>query len=197
MAEQRELQKQIYRCIRINNVKRLKQAIDALDPRDVNFSLDDLHPLAEAAMEGKTEIVKVLLRFGADPNMENPSKMGGTALHWAATYAQNDVIRLLLDAGADINARNNAGYTPLHLCLARHWHDGLRLFDPHCPDAATADAMVYAMVELLLQKGAAAFIAVDGETAFTCACREWDPSVAELFRQYCPSEEFMDAWIDN
>jgi len=36
-------------------------------------------------------------------------------MHWAARNGHGEVVRLLLEAGADRDARDNGGWTPMHL----------------------------------------------------------------------------------
>jgi ankyrin repeat protein len=64
-------------------------------------------------------IVKVLLSFGANPNIENYS--GYTPLHYAAlTPNSENSILALLDAHANPNAQlNSMNYTPLHFAATQ------------------------------------------------------------------------------
>jgi uncharacterized protein len=70
-------------------------------------------------------VVKVLLSYGADPNlatkpgvetgafMRDCRTTGETPLHRAAAFGESETIKLLLDAGAVIDARDANGDTPL------------------------------------------------------------------------------------
>lgn len=76
-------------------------------------------------------VVKILLAAGADPNratlpgrdtgsfMRDARTKGETPFHRAAAFADAETIRLLLDAGARLEARDEAGDTPLSWAS---WH---------------------------------------------------------------------------
>ena len=52
-----------------------------------------------AAASGRTDLVKMVLRAGADPNARQMA--GYTALHAAAAHDNVEMVQALLDAGAD------------------------------------------------------------------------------------------------
>ena len=64
--------------------------------------------LMDAAKEGHTEIVKVLIVAGADM-----TKYGDTALMFALGHTET--ASALIEAGADVNAKHEDGFTPLLL----------------------------------------------------------------------------------
>ena len=66
-------------------------------------------PLIWASVKGNDAAIRLLLDYGADPNMAG--RMKQTPLHIARS---SQVVRTLLDDGADIEARDTAGRTPLH-----------------------------------------------------------------------------------
>ena len=71
-------------------------------------------PVADAAMHGDVETIRVLLRDGVDANTAQGDGM--TALHWTAVNGDLDTSRMLLYAGANLSAITRLGhYTPLHL----------------------------------------------------------------------------------
>ena len=76
----------------------------------------DKHPLARAVRKGDTDLVRMCLSAGSNPNMHTSS--GGTPLHRAAARGLVDIARLLLEHGADVNAPNPKSITPLHLAAA-------------------------------------------------------------------------------
>gem|GEM_PF-1314161 len=64
-----------------------------------------------AALWGDVEIVEVLLKRGADPNVKDDN--GQTPLHIAAQEGHVDVVRVLLERGADPRIADNGGHIPL------------------------------------------------------------------------------------
>ena len=118
--------------------------------------------LLEAARDEAAEVVRALVRDGADVNAARGDGM--TALHFAAERGHADVARALIDAGAAVDAGTRIGrYAPLHLA-ARGGHGPV--------------------VALLLEAGADANAATtnSGVTALHLAAASVDgrPAVAAL-----------------
>ena len=63
-----------------------------------------------AAARGDDKVLKTLLKYGADPNIQDGQ--GSSPLHHASNVA---CISLLVEFGANIDASNSFGHTPLHL----------------------------------------------------------------------------------
>lgn len=124
---------------------------------DPNLALSDtgetsLHAAVSATRPATDLVVEVLLAAGADPNsatipdretgcfVRDTRTKGETPLHRAAAFCSVAAIRMLIDAGATVDARDEAGDTPLSWAS---WHRRpsavLRLlcFPPHAlhPDA--------------------------------------------------------------
>lgn len=68
--------------------------------------------LVQAAMQGKTEMLKTLLSKGADVNAKD-QKYQSTALMWAAHNGHTDVVRILIEKGAAIDEKGKEGETAL------------------------------------------------------------------------------------
>lgn len=74
--------------------------------------------VVEAAMQGRRDTVRTLLKDGADVNAAQGDGM--TALHWAAMKNDVELAQMLVYAGANVRATTRlGGYTPL-LLAAKH-----------------------------------------------------------------------------
>lgn len=83
-------------------------------------------PLIEAAKEGQTGVVRLLLRRGAEISANDIS--GNTALHYAATGGYEELSSLLLSNGADVSRAGELGMRPF-MVASKKGHIGvLRLF---------------------------------------------------------------------
>jgi len=75
----------------------------------------DSYAWRPAAMVASTDVARILLEHGADPNWRNEA--GNTPIHSAITSRlvldPAKFIQLLLDFGADVSIRNREGRTPL------------------------------------------------------------------------------------
>lgn len=59
------------------------------------------------------QIVRLLVRAGADPSFRSPGRCEETPLHWAASTDDVDVATALIDGGADIDVPGGSIGTPL------------------------------------------------------------------------------------
>eukprot|EP00475_Leptophrys_vorax_P029047 TRINITY_DN4237_c0_g1_i7.p1 TRINITY_DN4237_c0_g1~~TRINITY_DN4237_c0_g1_i7.p1 ORF type:complete len:244 (-),score=55.52 TRINITY_DN4237_c0_g1_i7:60-791(-) len=66
-----------------------------------------------ASSKGFEEIVQILLKGGADPNIRD--RAGSTALHRAASKGHVSVGKHLVAAKCELELADEEGYTPLHL----------------------------------------------------------------------------------
>jgi uncharacterized protein len=72
-------------------------------------------PLQSAAAAGHVNIVEMLLKYRADPNVQGQG--GYTPLHAAAQNGDLKTVRALLYGGADMTLRSNDGKTSLDLAV--------------------------------------------------------------------------------
>lgn len=96
-------------------IERLVSATNDLS----HVSKDGVPMLYFAAYSNNQETVKLLLKYGADPNQISTTGYRGTVL--TGVCAKNgprnpDIVRMLLEAGANPNQPDKDGYTPLHYC---------------------------------------------------------------------------------
>jgi ankyrin repeat protein len=83
-------------------------------------------PIADAAMRGDREAVRMLLTRGEDVNAAQGDGM--TALHWAAMSGDVDLLQMLIHAGANIKATTRlGGFLPLHLAARANQREALAL----------------------------------------------------------------------
>lgn len=88
-----------------------------------------------AAAGHRTELVKLLLAQGADPNAAHNHR-SGAPLHYAADGCVGDpeynskqqlqTLRALLDAGAKVNMQDKNGATPLHRAVRTRSSDAVK-----------------------------------------------------------------------
>lgn len=129
-------------------------------------------PVADAAQEGDTEQVRMLLRDGADVNAAQSDGM--SAMHWASVNDAPDMIAVLAYAGANLEATTRlGGYTALHLAAREGSTNALAALveagaDPHTLTTTGVTALHFAAasgrttaIQSLLQGGAS----VDAPTA--------------------------------
>ena len=121
-------------------------------------------PLHDAALDGQTGAVELLIAKGADFDAENNS--GDTSLHMAAFNGHMAAAQLLIAKGANVNSQNHIGVTPLHyaalngrtavaeLLIAKGGSLEARNKDGLAPLHLAASAGRVAVAELLVAKGA-------------------------------------------
>ncbi|HST24823.1 MAG TPA: ankyrin repeat domain-containing protein [Gaiellaceae bacterium] len=137
-------------------------------------------PLYTAAAQGEVELVALLLRAGADPNLRSAGEQEGTPLCAAACHGHGEIVRLLLGKGADPNLAEDEWWTPLrwaaaqgHAEVARTLLDGAANPDLGAPLAEAARRGSLAVARTLLAHGAdPSETDPDGRTALEIA-EDW------------------------
>ena len=79
------------------------------------FIFTGISPLFLAARGGNIDLVRVLLRHGANVNSVGAAQQIAP-LHWAAHKEHSDIAMLLIEFGANVQLKDKEGRTPL--CLA-------------------------------------------------------------------------------
>jgi hypothetical protein len=92
-------------------------------------------PLTAAAESCNTEMVKLLLKKGADVNSRE--NCGESALFLASVNGCVETVRELLEKGANPNIEDNVGLTPLTAALIGDW-----IFIEHPRRETVADSRV-------------------------------------------------------
>ena len=91
---------------------------------NVEITLSPWHystPLMEAAKGGHKEVIRALLKAGAEVN--KTVKQGISPLHKAAEFGHIDAVKLLLESGADPDKASSSGATSLELALKNGHRD--------------------------------------------------------------------------
>jgi ankyrin repeat protein len=99
-------------------------------------------PFLRAALSGDTTTMRLLLRYGADPNLATPAGttplMAAAGVNWVVqqTYTESpqavlDAVKLCLDLGNDINATNSMGLTALLGAANRGSNDVIQFLAAH------------------------------------------------------------------
>ena len=116
----------------ISNLARKPELVNA-------YSEDGFQPLGLAAYFGRIEIVKYLLKAGAEVNSPSRNSLGVTPLQSAVAGRHLEITSLLLEAGASPNVCERGGYTPLHTAVMNGDMDIVRklIFNGANVDAAS------------------------------------------------------------
>lgn len=106
----------------------LNQEADKLELLINDFSFDEINsvylgmtPVMLAASLGKSEVINLLLRHGADPNVRGSDNR--TALQYAAEQNRIASAKLLLAGGADINGTDDTNLSPLIMAVDRDFDE--------------------------------------------------------------------------
>jgi cytohesin len=154
--------------------------------------------LHEAILHGQTDLVRVLLEGGADPNRQSPE--GSTPLDDACLKGEKEIVSLLIAHGAKVGVRNKSGATPLHDAALGGNRDVIQLLLEHGAEIDARDQesgaspLFYAAswgreeaVETLLSRGADPGLPNRrGQTPFEAARENDHKEVADLLRRHMP-----------
>lgn len=102
----------VHLAVKKNNINILKQlfAYGGVDVNAIELPLiGGQTALHHACNSQSTEIVRLLLENGANPNIKSKSAIGETPLHLVCKLGSVYLTRMLLDAGADPDVKDNFG----------------------------------------------------------------------------------------
>jgi len=105
----------------IDNLLKPKSEKNILKYLTKLYQMEKDEKLFDASIEGQLDIVKLLIKAGADINAKN--EYGDTPLIVASRYNQMDIVKLLIKAGADINIKNKGGNTALMIAFRYGYED--------------------------------------------------------------------------
>lgn len=126
------------------------------------LSSHGFYPLGIASHFGKEDIVRILLRNGANPNSSSQNGYQVFPIHSALSNGQNTIAKMLIEAGAEVNVLQSSRVSPLHLAAQQGNID---------------------MIIVLLEHGANIAIRNDfGQTASDMAAEKGFPEIAEILK---------------
>ena len=133
--------------------------------------------LIDAAKNGDTNMVELLLDKVADINVKENNGARRNALIYATDRGYIDIVQLLLDKGADINVHDIYDATPLIIATENEDKE---------------------MVKLLLDKGANTNIQEsDGYTAFSTAVENGSADIVKLLEPHISSTKIQRIFRDR
>ena len=107
--------------IAIGDINSVKKYIE--DGFDVNRVNNHGHQvLMIAAHQGHIDIVKLLIKHGANVNAKHKIS-GNTALIGAVFQGQKEMIKYLIEAGANLDEKNNQDQTALQMAISQDHHE--------------------------------------------------------------------------
>jgi|GEM_PF-5470740 len=113
-------------------------------------SLGHKTPLHIAAKYGHIEIGKLLIAYGADPNILDAGKC--TPLHWSASKGDAEFIELLLQNKAIVNAKDLANSTPIHESIKNHHIESVKVLLRHKCELDIVDLSGMSAIDLAKAK---------------------------------------------
>lgn len=126
------LNQDLLKAIRNKNARRVEMLINR--GANPNTMIDGSRsPLIFAVAAKSPEVVRVLVRAGANLNYEMPAN-GPTALRLAVGMEQKEIVELLCEAGAAVNAANQDGNAALHMAVEDKKFDLVHILVKHGAD---------------------------------------------------------------
>jgi excisionase family DNA binding protein len=150
-------------------IGRARQKLNA--GADVNHEQDSSRigtPLEVAIWLDSTDMVALLLEFGADPNQQGrvhqsqDGMIGGeTSLHGAVRKGSAKMVKLLLAHGADPDIGNASGATPIELARQKNHSHLANLMEAHIDKKLSLEATQTGIEQLYTVQKVAELLSVD------------------------------------
>ena len=178
MYTERDIEKKILAAAKKGKLSKLQKLLEKLK----HWPIECLNEsLAEAAGYGHLEIMKELIKYGADINGQIGPSMW-TPLSYAVENALKDAVCFLLDKGADMNARTQKGYTPfmhsIDLLLDTYNQECL------CSEQECRESACFKISQILIRAGADINAEnKEGETALDTAFNYDNPVVVKILQE--------------
>lgn len=167
--------------------------------RNAGSSLYDVSEdisIHQAAIEGKTTVVKKLLEKGIDVNITDED--GRTPLMYASYNGHQEVMRLLIGNGAVTDLQDNYGRTALMMASSGPFPSAVKLLLDHGSDPNITDkeehysALMYAAAEgqsdnvkiLLAYRADPSLKDADGEDAMVFAAKNGHTEIVTLLNSF-------------
>jgi ankyrin repeat protein len=159
----------LHQAVQCNHLARARQKLNA--GADANELEDPPHgqtPLEMAIWLDSTDMVALLLEFGADPNQQDRSFQGergmiggNTSLHEAVFKGSAKLVKLLLAHGADPDIANADGATPIELAERTDRSHLAHLMEAHLDKKLCLDAAQTGIEPLYTVQKVADLLSVD------------------------------------
>src|SRR5690606_10178106 len=127
----------------------LKQRPEVVD----ELSAHGFTPLGISTHFGQEEIVRILLKKHADPNVCSQNGYHVYPLHTALTGQYDTIAKMLVESGAEVNVVQSSRITPLHLAAQRGNIDMIILLLENGADIGIQTDTGLTAADLALQKG--------------------------------------------
>lgn len=125
----------------------IKDVIGLLEDKEADVNAVNINgstPVHYAIYYENNDILEVLLKYGANPNVKEIEGIGGcTPIHRAVEKNNYELVQTLLKAGADPNITEKNGFTTLHLAARKGYKEIAKLLIDSGVDTNKRDANGY------------------------------------------------------
>jgi ankyrin repeat protein len=159
----------LHQAVHCNHLARARQQLNAgADANELEEPRYGERPLEIAIELDSTDMVALLLEFGADPNQQDPSFQGtqgmhggNTSLHAAVYKGSAKMVKLLLAHGADPDIANADGANPIELAQRTSHTHLAHLMEAHIDKKLSLEVSQTAIEPLYTVQKVAELLSVD------------------------------------